>query len=115
MVTFSNSSLMYLEDLSFPRIQVVVVTASMACSQCRQRVSRLLCRMSSGLIEYTVDVRGKQVIFKGETETLGGNEYHRNSDGIKENRRYHLKWFSLVSSFLLFTCCVSTRRKSYGC
>ncbi|CAN1174601.1 hypothetical protein LINPERHAP2_LOCUS31417 [Linum perenne] len=107
MVALSDKSLIYLEDLSFPSIQIVVVTASMACSQCRRRVSLLLSRMAAGLIEYTVDVRGKQVVFKGETEFRSGKNCI--SDEKKKERRYSLKLF--LSSFFLLTCCFLNQKQ----
>ncbi|CAN0908509.1 hypothetical protein LINGRAHAP2_LOCUS25325 [Linum grandiflorum] len=77
----------------------------MACSQCRQRVSTLLTRLASGLIEYTVDVRGKQVVFKGETELCPGK--FSIGKGRKKQSRHSLKLFLSSSSFFLITCCFS--------
>ncbi|KAJ9147725.1 hypothetical protein P3X46_029851 [Hevea brasiliensis] len=64
MVTLSNKSLMYFEDLTLPTFQVIVMSGSMGCARCQQRVTRVMSKMT-GLREYTVDVKEKQVIVKG--------------------------------------------------
>ncbi|XP_057524637.1 uncharacterized protein LOC130804269 isoform X2 [Amaranthus tricolor] len=57
------------EDLSIPSFQVIVMSANMGCSSCRDKVFRVLSKMT-GFKEYTVDVRKKQVIIKGDVSFL---------------------------------------------
>ncbi|KAJ8769007.1 hypothetical protein K2173_024002 [Erythroxylum novogranatense] len=65
MMIVSNKSLMSLEDLTLPRFQVIVMSASMGCTRCRERVSFVVSKMT-GLSEYSVDMRNKQVTLKGD-------------------------------------------------
>ncbi|XP_020224973.1 protein SODIUM POTASSIUM ROOT DEFECTIVE 1 isoform X2 [Cajanus cajan] len=58
-----NRSLLHMENLTLP--SVVVIRASMGCNKCRGRVSRVVSKMT-GLTEYTVDVRKKEVTIKGD-------------------------------------------------
>ncbi|CAO2819853.1 unnamed protein product [Amaranthus hypochondriacus] len=55
------------EDLSIP--SVIVMSANMGCSSCRDKVFRVLSKMT-GFKEYTVDLRKKQVIIKGDVSFL---------------------------------------------
>ncbi|KAL2321580.1 hypothetical protein Fmac_025959 [Flemingia macrophylla] len=60
-----NRSLLHMENLTLPSFQVVVIRANMACNGCRGRVSKVVSKMT-GLTEYTVDVRKKEVTIKGD-------------------------------------------------
>ncbi|XP_024452090.1 uncharacterized protein LOC7465513 isoform X1 [Populus trichocarpa] len=93
MVTLTNKSLMYFEDLTLPTVQVIVMTASMRCSRCRQRVSQVISRMSAGLKEYTVDVHNKQVIMKGDTGKQWKKEDDHSNDEMNNERCQRLKLF----------------------
>ncbi|XP_061341090.1 uncharacterized protein LOC133287475 isoform X2 [Gastrolobium bilobum] len=62
-ITNDNRSLLHMENLTLP--SVVVITANMECNGCRGRVSRVVSKMT-GLTEYTVDVRKKEVTVKGD-------------------------------------------------
>ncbi|XP_021738154.1 uncharacterized protein LOC110704643 [Chenopodium quinoa] len=64
-----NLPLVTAEDLSIPSHQVIVMSANMGCSSCRDKVLRVLSKMT-GFKEYTVDVRKKQVIIKGDVKFL---------------------------------------------
>ncbi|XP_027337433.1 copper transport protein ATX1-like [Abrus precatorius] len=63
--TNDNRSLLYMENLTLPLFQVVVITANMECNDCMGRVSRIVSKMT-GLTEYTVDVTKKEVTIKGD-------------------------------------------------
>ncbi|KMS97864.1 hypothetical protein BVRB_5g122950 isoform A [Beta vulgaris subsp. vulgaris] len=69
MGTEKNQCLLSAEDLSIPTFQVIVMSANMGCSSCRDKVYRVLSKMT-GFKEYTVDVRKKQVIIKGDVSFL---------------------------------------------
>ncbi|XP_056687442.1 uncharacterized protein [Spinacia oleracea] len=69
MRTGKNQSLIFAEDLSIPSFQVIVMNANMGCSSCRDKVSRVLSKMT-GFKEYTIDVRKKQVVIKGDVSFL---------------------------------------------
>ncbi|WOK96652.1 hypothetical protein Cni_G05359 [Canna indica] len=43
--------------------------ADMSCSHCRERVSRLVSSMNTGLLDYTVDLRKREVTVRGIVET----------------------------------------------
>ncbi|GAB4857093.1 hypothetical protein Ancab_015004 [Ancistrocladus abbreviatus] len=60
-----SQPLMCSEDLSIPSFQVIVMNANMGCTSCRERVFQVLAKIT-GLKEYIVDVRNKQVIIKGD-------------------------------------------------
>ncbi|XP_021768466.1 uncharacterized protein LOC110732774 [Chenopodium quinoa] len=69
MGTGKSLPLVTAEDLSIPSHQVIVMSANMGCSSCRDKVLRVLSKMT-GFKEYTVDVRKKQVIIKGDVKFL---------------------------------------------
>ncbi|XP_019057857.1 PREDICTED: uncharacterized protein LOC109116598 [Tarenaya hassleriana] len=58
-------SLMHFEQLSLPSFQVVVINADVGCRRCQHRVSQIVSKMT-GIKEYMVDVRSKQVIARGD-------------------------------------------------
>ncbi|XP_058764416.1 uncharacterized protein LOC131637863 [Vicia villosa] len=60
-----NQSLLYLENLTLPTFQVVVIAANMGCNGCQERVSRVVSKIT-GLTEYTIDVRKHEVTVKGD-------------------------------------------------
>ncbi|KAJ6703757.1 hypothetical protein OIU85_029666 [Salix viminalis] len=92
MATLTNKSLMSFEDLTLPSVQVIVMTGSMRCSRCRQRVSQVISRMS-GLKEYTVDLHNKQVIMKGNVGKRWKNEDDYSNDEMNNGRCQRLKLF----------------------
>ncbi|KAL6839937.1 hypothetical protein ACP4OV_029747 [Aristida adscensionis] len=53
------------EDLSLPSVQVVVMSANMGCSHCRQRVANVVSKMN-GLLDYMVDFGKKEVTVRGK-------------------------------------------------
>ncbi|RDX83000.1 hypothetical protein CR513_36139, partial [Mucuna pruriens] len=63
--TNDNRSLLHMENLTLPSFQVVVIAANMGCNGCKERVTRLVSKIT-GLTEYTVDVRKKEVTIKGD-------------------------------------------------
>ncbi|TKY55441.1 Copper transport protein ATX1 [Spatholobus suberectus] len=63
--TNDRRSLLYMENLTLPSFQVVVIRANMGCNGCRGRVSRVVSKMT-GLTEYTMDVSKKEVTIKGD-------------------------------------------------
>ncbi|CAJ2664056.1 uncharacterized protein LOC123885435 isoform X2 [Trifolium pratense] len=60
-----NRSLLYLENLTLPTFQVVVIAANMRCNGCQERVSRVVSKMTR-LTEYTIDVGKNEVTLKGD-------------------------------------------------
>lgn len=69
MGTGKSQPLVSAEDLSIPSFQIIVMSADMGCSSCRDKVFKVLSKMT-GFKEYTVDVRKKQVIIKGDVSFL---------------------------------------------
>ncbi|XP_012069966.1 uncharacterized protein LOC105632256 [Jatropha curcas] len=108
MVTLSNKSLMYFEDLTLPTFQVIVMSGSMGCARCRERVSRVISKIA-GLREYTVDLHKKQVIVKGDFR----NEKKEEDDDVHFSSEMKESCYSLKLFFRSFvTTCF---RKTYGC
>ncbi|KQK11319.1 uncharacterized protein LOC100833561 isoform X1 [Brachypodium distachyon] len=58
-------ALRFAEDLSLPSVQVVVMSANMGCSHCRQRVTKVVTKMNAGLLDYMVDFGKKEVTVRG--------------------------------------------------
>ncbi|CAD6235214.1 unnamed protein product [Miscanthus lutarioriparius] len=58
-------ALRFAEDLSLPSVQVVVMSANMGCSHCRQRVANVVSKMN-GLLDYMVDFGKKEVTVRGK-------------------------------------------------
>ncbi|XP_055961513.1 uncharacterized protein LOC126678597 [Mercurialis annua] len=99
IVMLSNKSLMFLEDLTLPKFQEIVVNGNLGCAGCTQRVSNIISKIT-GLREYTVDVKKKQVIVKGEfTYKHNGEEKDFSIRELrKEHCCYHVKL--IFGSFL---------------
>eukprot|EP00257_Ricinus_communis_P021255 XP_015580694.2 LOW QUALITY PROTEIN: uncharacterized protein LOC107262036 [Ricinus communis] len=95
MGILSNKSLMFLEDLTLPTFQVIVMTGNTGCARCQQRVSRLISKMT-GLREYAVDVQKKQITVKGDFRNKRKNEI--SAEMRKEHSCYQLKL--LLGSYL---------------
>ncbi|KAG8659448.1 hypothetical protein MANES_02G038800v8 [Manihot esculenta] len=100
MVTLANNTLMHFEDLTLPSFQVIVMSGSIGCARCRQRVSQVIAKMT-GLREYTVDVKRKQVIVKGDF----GNQQKQEDDYSKSEMNkergpfsQYQKWKDLMES-----------------
>ncbi|PSS09717.1 Protein SODIUM POTASSIUM ROOT DEFECTIVE 1 like [Actinidia chinensis var. chinensis] len=99
----SKPALMYAENLTLPSFQVIVISANLGCSFCRQRVSHILSKIT-GLREYTVDVRNKQVMVKGDVH-FSCNTRHEERSPRKERKKYCLPYkFSI--RYLRPTCFV---------
>ncbi|KAF7032498.1 hypothetical protein CFC21_043664 [Triticum aestivum] len=60
-----HQALRLVEDLSLPSVQVVVMSANMGCSHCRQRVTKVVTKMNAGLLDYMVDFGKKEVTVRG--------------------------------------------------
>ncbi|RWW00936.1 hypothetical protein GW17_00036061 [Ensete ventricosum] len=45
------------------------MSANMSCSHCRQRVSKVVSKMNTGLLEYMVDLRKKEITMRGVVES----------------------------------------------
>ncbi|URD83710.1 GDP-fucose protein O-fucosyltransferase [Musa troglodytarum] len=65
MEAATTRSLRSAENLSLP--QVIVMSANMSCSHCRQRVSKVVSKMNS-LLDYMVDLRKKEITVRGVVE-----------------------------------------------
>ncbi|KAJ8510985.1 hypothetical protein OPV22_001419 [Ensete ventricosum] len=68
MEVATTRSLRSAENLSLPQVQVIVMSANMSCSHCRQRVSKVVSKMNS-LLEYMVDLRKKEITMRGVVES----------------------------------------------
>ncbi|WOL17972.1 hypothetical protein Cni_G26765 [Canna indica] len=64
----TTHSLRSAENLSLPQVQVIVMSANMGCSHCRQRVSKVVSNINTGLLDYMVDLRKKEVTVRGTLE-----------------------------------------------
>ncbi|XP_039809176.1 uncharacterized protein LOC120672705 isoform X2 [Panicum virgatum] len=65
------------EDLSLPSVQVVVMSANMGCSHCRQRVANVVSKMN-GLLDYMVDFGKKEVTVRGKVVPAKKRKKHKN-------------------------------------
>ncbi|CAL9076747.1 unnamed protein product [Musa textilis] len=68
MEAATTRSLRSAENLSLPQVQVIVMSANMSCSHCRQRVSKVVSKMNTGLLDYMVDLRKKEITVRGVVE-----------------------------------------------
>ncbi|CAH8387298.1 unnamed protein product [Eruca vesicaria subsp. sativa] len=57
-------TLMVCEELSLPSFQIIVINADVGCDHCQDRVSKIVSKMT-GIEEYVVDVKNKQVMARG--------------------------------------------------
>ncbi|XP_066316751.1 uncharacterized protein [Miscanthus floridulus] len=69
-------TLRFAEDLSLPSVQVVVMSANMGCSHCRQRVANVVSKMN-GLLDYMVDFGKKEVTVRGKVVHTKKKKKHR--------------------------------------
>ncbi|PWZ30658.1 hypothetical protein Zm00014a_043400 [Zea mays] len=69
-------ALRFAEDLSLPSVQVVVMSANMGCSHCRQRVADVVSKMN-GLLDYMVDFGKKEVTVRGKVAHTKNKRKHR--------------------------------------
>ncbi|KAL0928418.1 hypothetical protein M5K25_000299 [Dendrobium thyrsiflorum] len=60
----SKQALRFAENLSLPKVQVIVMKANMSCNHCRKRVSGVISRMNS-ILDYIVDCKKNEVTIKG--------------------------------------------------
>ncbi|CAL4959639.1 unnamed protein product [Urochloa decumbens] len=70
-------ALRFAEDLSLPSVQVVVMSANMGCSHCRQRVASVVSKMN-GLLDYMVDFGKKEVTVRGKVVHTKKRKKHKN-------------------------------------
>ncbi|CAO1947121.1 unnamed protein product, partial [Urochloa humidicola] len=70
-------ALRFAEDLSLPSVQVVVMSANMGCSHCRQRVANVVSKMN-GLLDYMVDFGKKEVTVRGKVAHTKKRRKHKN-------------------------------------
>ncbi|KAL0550390.1 hypothetical protein IC582_014900 [Cucumis melo] len=68
-----KQSLLFSENLTPPKFEVIIINANMSCNGCRQRVSQIVSKMSE-LVELTIDVTKKQVIVKGNVKCQSKNQ-----------------------------------------
>ncbi|CAL4945761.1 unnamed protein product [Urochloa decumbens] len=71
-------ALRFAEDLSLPSVQVVVMSANMGCSHCRQRVANVVSKMNAGLLDYMVDFGKKEVTVRGKVVHTKKRKKHKN-------------------------------------
>ncbi|XP_062230238.1 uncharacterized protein LOC133927913 isoform X2 [Phragmites australis] len=75
-----QQALRFAEDLSLPSVQVVVMSANMGCSHCRQRVANVVSKMNAGLLDYMVDFGKKEVTVRGKVHAKKKKKKHK--DGV---------------------------------
>ncbi|KAG8078953.1 hypothetical protein GUJ93_ZPchr0007g5666 [Zizania palustris] len=78
------------EDLSLPSVQVVVMSANMGCSHCRQRVTKVVSKMN-GLLDYMVDFGKKEVTVRGTVVHTKKKRKQQHSKH-KENKNSVADW-----------------------
>ncbi|KAF8762452.1 hypothetical protein HU200_009416 [Digitaria exilis] len=93
-------ALRFAEDLSLPSVQVVVMSANMGCSHCRQRVANVVSKMNAGLLDYMVDfgkkevtVRGKVVHAKKRWKPFAAAGWETRSPSVSPGHARTLSWF----------------------
>ncbi|URE04563.1 Heavy-metal-associated domain [Musa troglodytarum] len=82
------------ENLSLPSVQMVVMNASVDCNHCRERISKVVSKMNSGLLDYMVDLRNKEVTVTGVVDTRNC-KHAKESLLTKIKRSLHAHWPSL--------------------
>nr|XP_009401615.1 PREDICTED: uncharacterized protein LOC103985593 isoform X2 [Musa acuminata subsp. malaccensis] len=83
------------ENLSLPSVQMVVMNASADCNHCRERVSKVVSKMNSGLLDYTFDLRNKEVTVTGVVVDTRNCKQAKGSLLTKIKRYLHAHWPSL--------------------
>ncbi|KAK2969435.1 hypothetical protein RJ640_012835, partial [Escallonia rubra] len=81
---------------------VIVISANMGCAYCRERVSQTIAKVT-GLKEYTLDVRNKQVIVKGDVRLHGSLD---ESFGNKKDKKKCSLKVSVISGVAWFIGCL---------
>ncbi|XP_020259487.1 uncharacterized protein LOC109835934 isoform X2 [Asparagus officinalis] len=71
-----KESLRFAEDLTLPKVQVIVMRANMNCKHCRRRVSTIISKMN-GLLDYMVDMKKKEVTLRAVVDTKHINKKRR--------------------------------------
>ncbi|TVU34610.1 hypothetical protein EJB05_16447 [Eragrostis curvula] len=92
-----QQALRFAEDLSLPSVQVVVMSANMGCSHCRQRVANVVSKMN-GLLDYMVDFGKKEVTVRGKVHTKKKRKnrfagWEKNSPASSPCQARTLSWF----------------------
>ncbi|KAM7494089.1 hypothetical protein LguiB_028698 [Lonicera macranthoides] len=90
MEELSKQALVHVANLTLPSFQVVVISANLGCAYCRSRVSQLVTKVT-GLKEYTLDVRNRQVTVKGDVRIPG---FAINTLKNNKSKKYSLKLFN---------------------
>ncbi|URE09951.1 Heavy-metal-associated domain [Musa troglodytarum] len=69
------------------------MSANMGCSHCRQRVSKVVSKMNTGLVDYMVDLQKKEVTMRGVVETKVHQGRNPNHTSKKKTLRSFLGFF----------------------
>lgn len=88
-----KQALRFAEDLTLPKIQVVVMRANMSCKHCRNRVSTIISKMNAGLLDYMVDLRKKEVTL---TATIDHNHIKKNNHETNKKSSCFFKFFRIT-------------------
>ncbi|XP_034676635.1 uncharacterized protein LOC117907257 [Vitis riparia] len=99
MEALTRQSLLSSENLVYPSFQVIAMTANLGCACCRQKVFQLTSRMT-GLREYTVDVRNKRVIVKGDVKV----RWNTRTESLKGKMKKGQRPFNFFFRFLKTNC-----------
>ncbi|KAF8108963.1 hypothetical protein N665_0104s0270 [Sinapis alba] len=106
MQTMRLRSLMCCEELSLPLFQVIVINADVGCVHCQDRVSKIVSRMT-GIEEYTVDVKNKQVMARGDFKPrLVSHQQVKNvaSQTLYQNAKRFLRPLNLFLCSIFSNC-----------
>ncbi|KAK1293914.1 hypothetical protein QJS10_CPA16g00826 [Acorus calamus] len=62
------------EDLSMPIVQEIVFSTNFGRQHCQQRVSQVVSKMNTGLLDYMMDLQDKTVTITGLVDTKNKNK-----------------------------------------
>ncbi|KAJ0969265.1 hypothetical protein J5N97_022142 [Dioscorea zingiberensis] len=94
----TKQALRFAENLSLPKVQVIVMRANMSCNHCRQRVSQVLSKMN-GLVDYMVDMNKKEVVVRGLVGSRKEGQSHHQENKKKLSHSLGLHRLMCFSSF----------------
>ncbi|XP_030524861.2 uncharacterized protein LOC115737049 [Rhodamnia argentea] len=97
MKKLPRQCLLKYENLTLPGFQVVVMAANVGCVRCQERVSQVISKMD-GVHEYTVDIRNKQVIVKGDFKVRHESVGHQIRKEEEHQFQHFFRYFRI--SFL---------------
>ncbi|KAM0947131.1 putative heavy metal-associated domain, HMA, heavy metal-associated domain superfamily [Dioscorea sansibarensis] len=82
----TKQALRFAENLSLPKVQVIVMRANMSCDHCRKRVSQVISKMN-GLVDYMVDMNKKEVVVRGLVSSNSKKQRHYHDQEKKKKKK----------------------------